>query len=384
MPRILLIQSSTQPREDILDILELVEFTTFTTETLEDSLALVEMEAFDVILCTHDLNSESLMLFQHLRSHPSASALPFIFLTSRLDYNLYRQAMELGADDVLVSPFQPDSLLKSLLARIERRKIIAEMAEKSFEGVRERMMRMVTHELRTPLSSITMVTDIISRQMYSTPVSELRELLETMTGSSKRLGRVIDQIVLITQLNAGTLDKRSILEAGMPMSMWEIMVAAVGMARRFSYRQPNVNIELVNHHKEAQVSCNLLALRHALSEIIANALNFSPENGTIEVIQWASDYQVWICVRDAGPGMTPEQLSQVMQYFLQFGREGQEQQGMGLGLGLANALIDTHGGTLQVTSQPGLGTQVLITLPRFIPSEVEEEYTDSPYALAAV
>lgn len=384
MPTILLIEAHDQQRAHALDILELVNFNVLAAHSLEESLIAVEREDVHAILCMLDINQESLALLSHLRSHPDARVIPFIFLTSRLDYPLYRQAMELGADDVLVSPFQPDNLLKALLARIERRKLVADAAEKSFEGVRERMMRMVTHELRTPLSSITMVSDIISRQMYSTPVSELRELLETMTGSSKRLGRVVDQIVLVTQLNAGTLDKRSILETGMPMSLWEIMVASIGLARRFSYRHGDVNIEQINHNKEAQVSCNLLSLRHALSELIANAINFSPENGTIEVIQWASDYQVWICIKDHGQGMTPEQLSQVMKYFLQFGRDEQEQQGMGLGLGLANALIEAHGGTLQLTSQPGVGSQALITLPRFVPASTAETAPDHLYAMAGV
>jgi signal transduction histidine kinase len=106
-----------------------------------------------------------------------------------------------------------------------------------------------------------------------------------------------------------------------------------------------------------------MALKHALAELITNAINFSPEGSTVTISQWKTGDTVWLNITDSGPGMEPEKLERALEHFQQINRDSQEQQGMGLGLGLSHHLINAHGGTLEVKSVAGKGTQISIGLP---------------------
>lgn len=371
MIRVLLIEDHPKRCDRMLQALQLLNFDVLASAGLDETIATAQSFRPDVMVCHDQISIGGFAVMKALHDQVETAAIPLVIILSAANPSLARQYMERGADDVLQAPFKPEELLETLMTRINRHKAIARDAERALDAARGQMMHMVTHELRTPLSSITMVSDIISRQMYSVPVSELRELLETMTNSSKRLSRVVDQIVLITQLSAGILQRSTIMEQGMPISLWETLVASIGLARRFAYRQPNVNIELIDRDKEAQVLGNMLAMRHALAELISNALNFSPEGGSIQIAQWISGRKVIISINDSGKGIEPDQLARALQYFEQLNRDQQDQQGMGLGLGLAYSLIDAHGGVMEIASVPNKGTQILITLPLVVQSHLE-------------
>ncbi|MBZ0277985.1 MAG: ATP-binding protein, partial [Anaerolineae bacterium] len=114
---------------------------------------------------------------------------------------------------------------------------------------------------------------------------------------------------------------------------------------------------------EALVVAYTQALKHALAELIANALDFTPERQSVEINHGQRDGQVWIQILDHGRGIAPQDQGKLFQRFVQIGRETQEQQGMGLGLFVAQQIIAAHGGSLELNSVPNGGTMVTIKLP---------------------
>jgi signal transduction histidine kinase len=275
-----------------------------------------------------------------------------------------RQGMEMGADDYLTKPFTSAELLTAINTRLKRQTQIAVHSEQNIDVIKRQLTRMVTHELRTPLISINTVVDIISRQMGQLTQSELQELLDTITLGSKRLSHRVEQLVYITQLEANMLNRETIMRDGMPMRLWEMLVAANNLARRFAYQQqPNINVQLNDHDRESFVMCNPPALKQALAELIANALTFSPADSAVTLSQWRSGGRVMISIVDEGPGIPEDRLNEALRDFSQLDRETNEQQGIGMGLALAQRIIDVHGGALNILSIVGKGTQVTITLP---------------------
>lgn len=364
MAKILVIEDHDTLRCQIMQLLQLTHYEVLGAPNGDTGVKIAQEAQPDLILC--DIMMEQVDGFEVLRKvreHPQTTATPFIFLTAKDDRASMRQGMTLGADDYLTKPFTSSELLNAIHTRLERRNAIVRDVEKTLDQARQQLMHMVTHELRTPLSSINMVVDIISRQLNVLEPSQLHELLDTLAAGSKRLSRLVDQIVLVTQLQTGVLSYEVISERGVPMSLWEMMVAAIGLARRFAYKNPNVNIEMLDRDKEAKVACNLLALKHALAELITNAINFSPEGDTVTISQWRAGDTVWLSITDNGPGIDPDELRKALAHFEQINRSHHEQQGMGLGLGLAHHLIEAHGGTLELKSVKDKGTQVIIALP---------------------
>ena len=143
-----------------------------------------------------------------------------------------------------------------------------------------------------------------------------------------------------------------------------MLVAANNLARRFAYQQqPNVNVQLHDHDRDSMVMCNPPSLKQALAELIANALTFSPDDSEVTITQSRSGGSVIVSIVDEGPGIPEDRLAEALHEFSQLDRETNEQQGMGMGLALAQRIIEAHGGTLEILSIVGKGTQVHIALP---------------------
>ncbi len=365
MTKVLVIEDERYLLEDITELLQYTDFEVQSASSGAQGLTLAQEYTPDLIICDimmPDLNGYDVL--QQIRANPATANIPFIFLTAKADRESMRQGMELGADDYLIKPFTSAELLSAIKTRLRRQTQIAVYSEQKLDNVKRQLTRMVTHELRTPLISINTVVDVISRQIGQLSSSELQELLDTISAGSKRLSHRVEQLVFITQLEAGMLSRDSVMQDGMPMRMWEMLVAANNLARRFAYQQqPNVSVNLHDRDRDAVVMSNPPALKQALAELISNAVKFSPEDSQVNITQWQSGTNVMISIVDQGPGIPERRLEEAREGFSQIDRETTEQQGMGMGLALAEGIIDAHGGLLDIRSIVGKGTQVTIALP---------------------
>ncbi len=365
MTKVLVIEDERYLLEDITELLQYTDFEVQAANSGTQGLEAAQEYVPDLIICDIMMpDLDGYQVLEQIRNNPDTANTPFIFLTAKADRDSMRQGMDLGADDYLTKPFTSTELLSAINTRLQRQSQIAIHSEQKIESVKRQLTRMVTHELRTPLISINTVVDIISRQLGQLSPSELQEMLDSISAGSKRLSHRVEQMVFITQLEAQMLTHEVIMREGMPMRLWEMLIAANNLARRFAYQQqPNVTIQLEDHDRESVVMCNPPSLKQALAELIANALTFSPENGIVGIEQWRSGGNVYIRIVDQGPGIPEERLAEALGVFTQLDRETREQQGMGMGLALAQRIIEVHGGTLDILSIVDKGTQLTISLP---------------------
>ncbi|HNW43677.1 MAG TPA: ATP-binding protein, partial [Elusimicrobiales bacterium] len=109
----------------------------------------------------------------------------------------------------------------------------------------------------------------------------------------------------------------------------------------------------------------------SLTNLISNALKFTPQGGSIEITaeEGAAKHSgfVVVSVKDTGCGIAPEDILKVFGYFVQVGPQGNRPEGSGLGLSLARSMVELQGGTMWVTSRPGEGSTFSFTLPLFVP-----------------
>jgi two-component system sensor histidine kinase/response regulator len=364
MKRILVIEDETPIRDNICEMLDMEGFDAVGAEDGRVGLQLAQDAIPDLVICDimmPELDGYDVLL--NLRSEPQTATIPFIFLTAKVDRSFMRYGMELGADDYLTKPVTSGELLAAITTRLKRHETVSQIAEQELAQAKQSLIRMVSHELRTPLVAIRMVTDIFMRQIGQLSSQQVRELLETLERGTQRLDRLIEQIVLIVQFETDALSHESIDRYGMPIRLSDLLIASVDLARRYTSRQVEVPIRLNQRDADVTVRCDIRVLRHALAELITNALAFSPPHSEVIVSQWQADQKAWITILDHGPGIPTEQLAQAMRDFHQLDRETYEQQGVGLGLPLARRIIDIHGGSFEIDSVVDKGTQVTINLP---------------------
>jgi signal transduction histidine kinase len=208
-----------------------------------------------------------------------------------------------------------------------------------------------------------MVQDLLRRGAGQISPAQINELLDTLDIGTRRMSHLVEQMIYTTQIESGMLVREAITHNGTILPVWDILTTTIPLARQFATRQRNVDIQMDARNQESSILCDIPSLKHALAELVANAINFSPEGGQVEVSQWQAEGEIWISILDQGPGIPRELVDDVWRDFHQVNRDGQEQQGLGMGLPLSRRIIEVHGGALVLDSAESKGTQVTVSLP---------------------
>lgn len=310
-------------------------------------------------------------LFEAVRERPAWTDIPFVFLTASDQIEDLRRGYALGADDYVVKPFDGERLLLVIRSKLKRREEWLEHLrdqQRALDTARRDLVMLVAHELRTPLMSINMVIDILSREFDQLDVDQVHEMLGMMQGGSARMTRLVEQMVMYVQLQSGALGD-SIRRQVRPGAVHEVVAGAIDRVQQFDYRQRQVPVNLDERDPGLVIRGDRVSLRHALAELLLNAITFSSPGSPVEVTQWGRADAAFITIHDHGVGIAPEDLDRVFEPFYQADRVRYEQQGIGIGLTLAKGIIEAHGGSLTLESRLHFGTLVTVTLPVVEPSK---------------
>ncbi|GAB4573496.1 MAG: hypothetical protein Kow0077_16040 [Anaerolineae bacterium] len=320
----------------------------------------------DIIIADLEMpQMNGLQLFRAIRAHEEWTAIPFIVLSAHADRSAMRQAMIAGVDDFLTKPLDNERLLLTIYGKTKRTQELTKYAEaihETLDYIRRDMARMFTHELRTPLVSLNMVIELLKSHRHDLSEADMEELLEAMQSGVTRLNRLVEQMVLLIQTD--TTELHQTIEAARTKGpLWEALLAAVSKAREFSVRQRDIEIIYDDGGVKGEILAEWRSLRHALAEILSNAMAFSPKDKPIRVIQRREKNTITLTVIDEGPGIPEERQGDLFRRFNQVERELHDQQGIGMGLYLAKTIIEATGGTLDIESAEGKGTTVRVSFP---------------------
>lgn len=364
MSTVLVIEDEQALREEILAMLNFEGFSVLEATNGELGIQVAREHLPDIIICDISMPIRNgYEVLEALQNDPNTVSIPFIFLTARVTKHDMRTGMAKGADDYITKPFTPDELIGAIHGRLNRQAALRQAGAEELERARENLVRLVTHELRTPVISITTVSEIISRQIGNLSIQQTKQLLDDLVYGSQRLTHLIDQMVFLTQLEAGYLTYPALQREGRHMALSDILTASINKARQSAPKNSTISIRVDTRDYNVMALCDPPALKHAYIEIIKNALMFAPDSSEILINQWSADGFIWVSILDQGSGIAPEQLQSVLMQFHQINRLQREQQGLGLGLPLAYRILEAHGGSLTIESVVNKGTQVITSLP---------------------
>lgn len=214
----------------------------------------------------------------------------------------------------------------------------------------------VSHELRTPLTSIRGSMQLLLSDDEMLPTADGRDLVRVALKNSDRLVRIINDILDIAKIEAGELP--------MAVALADVhgLLAAATESVEGVARDKQVEVRAMADAGLPHVPVDQDRMVQCLVNLLSNAIKFSPPGGTVTVRATAvPGGLVAISVSDQGRGIPPDQLARVFEKFHQVG--GPNRQGTGLGLSITRAIVEQHGGTVDVSSEVGVGTTFTITLP---------------------
>jgi two-component system OmpR family sensor kinase len=234
--------------------------------------------------------------------------------------------------------------LNDMLARIEQ----------SFEAQR-RFTADASHELRSPLSRLRAELEVTLRRPRER--AKYEEVLRSCLSEVERLSHLTGELLMLARLDAGGPP-----EAPVPVDLISILHEAV---KRLSHEALRRNVTLAMEvPPEVTVSIASAALSHVVTNVMDNAVKFSPVGSEVRVSVAIEKGAAVVVVSDAGPGILEEEVPRIFERFYrgQVARQ-MEAPGVGLGLAICRALVEGQGGKISVDSAPGGGATFRIRLP---------------------
>jgi signal transduction histidine kinase len=220
---------------------------------------------------------------------------------------------------------------------------------------RDAVLRAVAHDLRNPLNTIGLSAHLLAAG--SVPYERQQKLLRSITGASQRMNRLIEDLLAIGRLQAGQklpLDLHREDPAEIVEQVCELMgPQAVEKSVALQWSKPWMRMPpvLVDRSRILQ----------ALTNLLENALKFTPSGGSITVSCKDADGEMRFAVQDSGSGIDSADLDKIFDPFWQ--ARGTAHLGAGLGLAIVKAIVEQHHGRIWVESQYGVGTTVTFALP---------------------
>ncbi|HET6387842.1 ATP-binding protein [Hyphomicrobium sp.] len=215
----------------------------------------------------------------------------------------------------------------------------------------------VSHELRTPLTLILAPVERLKNEVAAISPSA-DQLLGVIENNALRLLRLVNDILSLIRLEEGraTLSKK-------PVDMAHFMKHTTSSMKHLASLK-GVNLELAEPEGDLLIDADPDALEKIISNVIANAIKFTPPGGRIDISAGREGDMVTIKISDTGIGIPAEQLPHIFDRFYQVdGSATRRHQGLGLGLALVRELITRHGGDVTATSDSGRGTTFVLRFP---------------------
>ncbi len=214
-------------------------------------------------------------------------------------------------------------------------------------------LSMVSHEFRTPLTSVITFTELLLADEHLKP--EQRENLQDVLESSQALLRMINDLLDLSRLDAGKIKLfREVLD------IHDLVRDVVRTVHTLAEKK-GIDLVVEPAPDLPLVYADELRISQVLLNLLGNALKFTPNEGTVRVTAKATDDKVLVAVTDTGVGIAEEEQERIFEAFRQAGRQRPE--GSGLGLALARSLVELHGGRIWVESRLGEGATFAFTLP---------------------
>ena len=270
-----------------------------------------------------------------------------------------RPVGSLGLEGALLSRETMEAVGSLIAISIERAGAVETLsrteAARESEKLRSAILDSVTHEFRTPLTSIKAS---VSTLLSSAAIDEAgrRDLLSVIDEETDRLNRLVGEAAEMAQLDAQQVElHREPYSRGRDSSIVALAKSSQVLAKH------ELRMQLPEQLPEVRVDLERIA--EVLIHLLENAAKYSPEGTPITVSAEVHDRMVEISVADRGPGIDDIEQSLVFEKFYRGRDQRYRVQGTGMGLAIAKAIVEAHGGTIGLTSQLGSGSVFHFTVP---------------------
>ena len=299
---------------------------------------------------------------QILKKDPETTHIPIIFLTALNNPSDLVHGFQVGANDFLTKPFNKEELVVRVFHQIKlvaaTRIIERQNAElRATIGNRDKMYSVIAHDLRSPMASIRMVLNLVAASASPEQIGqEMYDLLDKANKESEDVHDLLDNLLKWTKSQTGRLNV--VLQ---DLDLNDIIPGVVDIFEMIAHNK-HIKLNYQGSASSVIVTADNDMLKTVVRNYMSNAIKFSPENATIDIILSTEGDFAKVSVRDHGVGIAPERLSSIFNKGeTTYGTGGEE--GSGLGLQLCQDFATKNGGSCTVESTLGEGSTFSVLVP---------------------
>jgi two-component system, sensor histidine kinase and response regulator len=305
--------------------------------------------------------------FEAVRQRPNLKGIPFIFLTARGSKRDVSYGRQIGADDYLIKPFEPEDFLIAVQNKLQRAAEIREQATEEFADARRLLVQMLSHELRTPLSYVTGGFALLAEELQENRIpasnDDVRMSLYLIQSGAQRLRRLAEQMVLYSEIMSGFI-KQQVEKLSDILDLDSLVTDAIAQSSDIVEERSAEFYRSVSDNNGIFINGVKHLLVIAISEIIRNAAQYSHDNEVkIDLNIVCENDCAILTVTDSGKGISKKDQETIWDIMSQSERDRNEQQGAGMGLPIAKGIIDAHHCEIHLESTLGRGTRVTMKFP---------------------
>ena len=329
-------------------------------QILQASGAEVDLVITDLLMPEMD----GAQLIRKIRGELEMEDVPIICLTAVEDRSELLNLFKAGASDYLVKPFPKEELLARINVHLERTQLtkrLTAMVEelKGLNRMKDNLLAVCSHDLRSPLTSIMGFTDILLSRGYLR--EDDREGLEAVKASGASLLGFIDDILNLGKARSSQAELK--ME---PVDLAEVIESSI-RSLRHGAKEKKQDLQFADLAAGSKVvTGDSVGLNRVLNNLISNAVKYTPERGSIRVLlQNESEDEIAVDVIDNGIGIPEEKLPNIFDPFAQFHQLGASGEfGVGLGMAIVKEIVDKHGAKIRIDSAAGKGTRCRIVFQK--------------------
>ena len=297
-----------------------------------------------------------------LKKDEETKDIPIIFLTALNTPSDLVHGFQVGASDFLTKPFNKEELVMRVMQQISlvaaKRLIEKKNAElQATLNNRDKMYSVIAHDLRSPMASIRMVLNLVVQSASPETVGpELYTLLDQANRESEEVHDLLDNLLKWTKSQTGRL---SVVTQDLDLN--DIIPGVVDIFEMIAQTK-KIKLNLQHTDQPLVVRADNDMLKTVVRNFMSNAIKFSPEGSSIDIMMSVEGDFAKISVRDHGVGIAPERLGSIFRKGeTTYGTEGEE--GSGLGLQLCQDFAQKNGGDCTVESVEGEGSTFSVLVP---------------------
>jgi len=362
-PKVLVVDDSEFELQLVDFILQEKNYQTVLAGNGSDALLILENLTPDLILLDIMLpDFDGFEVCKRIKAIDKLKDIPVIFFTSLSNIDDIVKGFEAGGVDYVTKPFNTDELLVRIKNHLDlinsKRKIELQARELSqANALKDKMFSVISHDLRSPVSSIKLALDFISKGLVK-PTDELFNV------TINDLVKTTDEAYILLENLLGWAKSQSNILNVFPESL-DLKPLASNIAGLLKLTSENKKIRIENNIPEGiTVFADIQMIQSVLRNLLSNALKFTPENGSVEMSAVEMNTEVKVSIKDSGVGISESNLKRIFDQDQPLKTTGtNKESGSGLGLILCKDFVEKTGGRIWVESEEGKGSTFIFTIP---------------------